>query len=370
MSLGEDELLLLIRALHEGAMDPGAWLRALELLSQAFGGASLLAGITPDGIGSFALAGFRMARESVSLINGALANRIDNPIFRAVPRAPLHCPVILSDRLSAAELTSSSVYRQAMRPSGIHHVMTVVVDIVDGGFVSLSLGRPETARDFDADEAALAARLGPHLAIVLRVQCELARSRGATDEAIGVLDAIDRGVVLTSSDGRISMMNRDAERLLAARDGLSRAHGCICAARPEDTGRLLALIARAADGVGGAMAVARPSLRTAYGVQVVPIAAARFAEASKAKAVLLIRDPDIEAHASTDLIMDFYGLSLAEAVLVLKLCDGASLRAAATAIGISPNTAKTQLKSVFDKLGIARQSQLTHRVSRDLMASR
>ena len=51
-------------------------------------------------------------------------------------------------------------------------------------------------------------------------------------------------------------------------------------------------------------------------------------------------------------------LSRAEARLVSELCSGGTLASAAKRIGISLNTAKTELASVFSKTGTSRRSDL------------
>jgi len=56
-------------------------------------------------------------------------------------------------------------------------------------------------------------------------------------------------------------------------------------------------------------------------------------------------------------------VTLAEARLTLKLLEGLSLTAAAEALGISRNTARTQLSSVFSKTNLNSQTQLVKLVS-------
>jgi DNA-binding CsgD family transcriptional regulator len=53
-----------------------------------------------------------------------------------------------------------------------------------------------------------------------------------------------------------------------------------------------------------------------------------------------------------------FGLTPAEARLVLRLIAGDSLQAIAKALGIQYETARGQLKSVFHKTGTRRQAEL------------
>jgi pimeloyl-ACP methyl ester carboxylesterase/DNA-binding CsgD family transcriptional regulator len=56
------------------------------------------------------------------------------------------------------------------------------------------------------------------------------------------------------------------------------------------------------------------------------------------------------------------GLTPAEWRLALELREGVAVSDAALALGISVNTARTQVKSIFSKLGISRQSELVRRL--------
>lgn len=56
------------------------------------------------------------------------------------------------------------------------------------------------------------------------------------------------------------------------------------------------------------------------------------------------------------------GLTPAEWRLALELREGTSVADAALSLGISVNTARTQVKSIFSKLGISRQSELVRRL--------
>ena len=61
-----------------------------------------------------------------------------------------------------------------------------------------------------------------------------------------------------------------------------------------------------------------------------------------------------------------YGLTPAEARLTALLVRGHGLASAAEALGVSRNTAKYHLKTVFGKIGISRQTELVRRVLADV----
>src|SRR5262245_18902994 len=59
-----------------------------------------------------------------------------------------------------------------------------------------------------------------------------------------------------------------------------------------------------------------------------------------------------------DVLKTRFGLNSAETRLVVLLFAGASLRSCAKALGIQYETARTYLKSVFQKTGTHRQAEL------------
>jgi DNA-binding CsgD family transcriptional regulator len=68
----------------------------------------------------------------------------------------------------------------------------------------------------------------------------------------------------------------------------------------------------------------------------------------------------------TAFLKNRFGLTPAEARLVLRLVSGDSLRSAAKALGIKYETVRTHLKSIFQKTGTRRQAELVIVVIRSL----
>jgi DNA-binding CsgD family transcriptional regulator len=68
----------------------------------------------------------------------------------------------------------------------------------------------------------------------------------------------------------------------------------------------------------------------------------------------------------TAFLKNRFGLTPAEARIVLRLVSGDSLRSAAKALGIKYETVRTHLKSIFQKTGTRRQAELVIVVIRAL----
>ena len=78
---------------------------------------------------------------------------------------------------------------------------------------------------------------------------------------------------------------------------------------------------------------------------------------------LFVHDPDEDAPVIEDMLSDAFGLSHAEAAVAARIWQGDSVSEAANALSISPNTVKTHLKVVFEKIGVDRQAGLVRKIA-------
>jgi DNA-binding CsgD family transcriptional regulator len=79
--------------------------------------------------------------------------------------------------------------------------------------------------------------------------------------------------------------------------------------------------------------------------------------------LVLVTNSDASAPDLAARLRELWGLTPAEASLVLTLLDSESLQSAADRLGISRNTAKTHLASAYSKIGVTRQSDLAKRIA-------
>jgi len=142
-------------------------------------------------------------------------------------------------------------------------------------------------------------------------------------------------------------MNRVAERLVDERAGLR-----VVEARP---------------GVARALRIRRDGGARDLGVVVrsVPPAEASDRLDSPA-AVVFIRGPAEDVPLARETIRQLFDLTPAEASLAALLAAGHKLDRAANELGITRNTARAHLRSVFSKSGATRQAELVHLISRSV----
>ena len=193
----------------------------------------------------------------------------------------------------------------------------------------------------------------------------------AVDEYIytiygAVLDALREPLACVLPDGRLLRANPAFEQLLRSGHVLSNKQGILRIADPALQRQFLRAL-RECCGLAEAGASNEPdapfTLRVDQRsgapvfVTIAPLADAQAGSWDCRPCALVRIDAPVH-HLSGAILMKALDLSRAEARLVSELCSGGTLASAAQRIGISLNTAKTELASVFSKTGTSRRSDL------------
>ena len=186
---------------------------------------------------------------------------------------------------------------------------------------------------------------------------------------VGLSEALSRlsiGVFALDSLGRVVFSNPVGERLLG--DGLVLVNGRLRVGAAPERAALEAAIEQMTRAAPEDLAaeskpilIHRTKAERPLAVYVLPIAlpshpAAQFL--THARAIVLAIDPEASGPADPALVRDVLGLTLGEARVAALVGSGLSPRESAENLGITEETARTVLKRVFSKTGVARQSEL------------
>jgi DNA-binding CsgD family transcriptional regulator len=204
--------------------------------------------------------------------------------------------------------------------------------------------------------------LRPHIKAAL--QSLLAASPDASANLQATLDALALGVILLSPEGRVVAMNRAAERLLAENGGLQAGREGLLAEHAADSARLKQLVAEATAAPGGAglepagvLTVSRRNHSPLH-LLVSPVRGFHLDAKRPIRAVVFAGDPAHGVGPTNDTLRVLFGLTPAECRVAILLADGHSPATIAEMVGVSRNTLKTQMSSIYGKTGTSRQAQL------------
>ena len=147
-----------------------------------------------------------------------------------------------------------------------------------GSVVYLAAMRPRHNAPFGADEMARLRPLLAHLEQAVRLHRRLTLLESERNEAKHALDLLPTGILFVGDNGEILMANRRAREILEAGEGLIVRRGRMQAEDREESERLRAMIAGAAQTArgrgtraGGAMAVSRRSRARSLSVLISPM---------------------------------------------------------------------------------------------------
>jgi DNA-binding CsgD family transcriptional regulator/PAS domain-containing protein len=227
--------------------------------------------------------------------------------------------------------------------------------------------RSRRAAPFDEGDRAKMQQLLPHLQRALQVHTKLDLAERGRNFGMEVLSDLAAAVIVVSKDAKILFANQAAERMLESGTDLAITRGRLVPQNPEQKKTFERLVAGAAEtsaGKGassGALFTLTDQSGHPISILISPLRAGQsgFGPGLPA-AVLIFSEPGAEAFpkGAEQALGSAYNLTRAEARLAAALAAGETLSEYAGRSGVSLNTAKTQLRQAFAKIGCSRQADL------------
>lgn len=272
------------------------------------------------------------------------------------------------DLASPDELERHPFYQDFGRHYGFYWFCAFTVHPTGSPPLAISIRRARETGAFDSSDAAVVARLAPHLARALEVAARAAAADRTATSIVETLDLAGLGVFALGSDARVLFCN-DVARFAYAPD-LEVVAGRLSAARTSSRAAVEALVAETLAVARGTRVDAPPALvlkrrepgRAPLVLRGVPLAR-RHAEVvlrmgQVPRALIVVTEPDARRHLDVRVVQEAFDLSPAEAPLAVAIGTGLTLQGAAREFGLSEATVRSVLKTVFQKTGVSRQAEL------------
>jgi DNA-binding CsgD family transcriptional regulator/PAS domain-containing protein len=358
---------------YEAAVEPQLWVRVLERFADLAGGAKAWMPTLSlsDGGGDGLLARIEPERQTSYFEYYAQVN----PFFiedQVGPNANWPLRVVTDEDLFRKEdFVRTEYYNDFLRPQDIHSCAIVRLARHNNLETTLNLSRPFGRGQFTKEDISVAGLLQPHVVRALKINQSLGLRTQVTAHLADVLDQSPHGLFLLDATGAIQHANREAERLLAAADGLCSVGGQLSAALRGAASTLEQLIRRAASPdltlrSGGSMSITTPLRDAPISVTVAPLRPERFGATPAGWVLVCATDLAREVKAPDELLRQLFGLTAAEARVALALFEGASPRDAAAMLGVSFNTVRNQMTRIFEKTLTHKQSDLMRLIMRTM----
>lgn len=271
----------------------------------------------------------------------------------------------LLELVDEQEYRASELYKTCMEPVGMYDSLGMDMVVPDELEAGLRVTRGEQASRFTQADKDLFKAIYPHLERSIRIHVKMNRVETERSVYAGAIEQMALGSIILDENGRVLSCNHMAQQILAEHEHLSIARGVFQIAdkeRSEELKRLLeeALSASADEPViAAAMRIPRRKAGSDLGALVRRIPASEWSEGQSVPSVaIFISDPDLNVETPVQIITRLFGFTPTEALLAMRLANGASLDEAAEQLNISRNTARTHLRAVFTKTGVSRQTLL------------
>jgi DNA-binding CsgD family transcriptional regulator len=268
--------------------------------------------------------------------------------------------------ITEAEKDRHMYYDWHGRHSDTRHRLLGIINPVPRIQSGITLHRTRGRGDFEPQTVERFTALFGHIERALEIGFRLGTLGCWEQVSLDLLDRNPLAIVLLDEGGRVILANRAARALGAARDGLVLTRDGLALLRAPDDRRLQQLIGAALNtaagtgaSAGGAISALRPSGKRPFSILVSPLSGSSFAMTKlRPAACIVIADPEQREPIPVERLRELFGLTPAEARLAARLAAGEELRAAADALGIRYQTARTQLIAIFRKTQTQRQGEL------------
>jgi len=341
-----DDRERLVGLIYEGVTNEEVWQELLALLGNRLNAAG-----TGLGLQDMATHEFRAVAEAgidVGLHETYRRLAPENRIWQAIGRAGR--PMADWMVMPKSELVASPLYTEWFVPQGFHGVMAAPILARESlsGVVVAFCGKRRG--DFAEADVNLLAGFAPHLGRAVSMRLEREQLLGELHVNRQLLDQAEDAVLLLDRELQVIHGNIAARALLDSGDGLRLRHGRLVTGHPEDD-----------TPTREDFAIARRRERRPLLVKVTQLGSSGIAGPFAGAAwAVRISGPEARHKPDPRVLQRLFGLTPAEAGVVLEMLPPRSEDEAASHRGVTKSTFRAQLHAAYGKLGVNGRDGLVH----------
>jgi DNA-binding CsgD family transcriptional regulator len=208
----------------------------------------------------------------------------------------------------------------------------------------------------------------PHLKRALNIHSEFTHLRLRQDALLKGLDRLVIGLILYDHNAQPVYINPTAKSIINQHPALQMQDGDLVLINSEDEKHLRKTIIDTAEidpddswKQSVAIGITHPDIESPLPLLVTPMHAHMITsdlDYEGARVAVFLSDPNLQQPISVDSLVSVYNLTPSESQVAISLANGHSIDKIAKSSNHSAHTIRSQLKSVFRKTGVARQSEL------------
>lgn len=359
----------LSQAIYEGVLESPPWktlLKALESYMQVSSATIVLR--RPQ----FFDPGFTVYLYSES--DGGALEEFTNSAYRDSPFAQLPEKKVftLEDRVAHSELNTAqfSKFLSAYDVSDL--IGFDVFDRATGIRLRLRLVRTGGAPAFCQKDRTRLATMIPLMNKALKLYSAYTHNSFIEEFYKELLGSMGVASIILNEKLEVLSSNKAAKQVLKAKDGLFVLQNVLCCSESSDQRKMLDVCqelvgtaqSKSSAPQSQSISIARKGSEAKWDAHIRVIKDKKVSFGGRGPILVLLLQGQGNAVGPTPArLIEKFGVTPAEAKLIPLLVDGLTLTGAANALGVSRNTARAQLSSIFVKTGVNRQTQLVKLVS-------
>ena len=274
------------------------------------------------------------------------------------------------DIMDDQQWLGSSFYREFLLPMNVHHVLAADVALDDLTTCCIRICRSQHDPWFSSVDKERLSVILPHVKRAMQLSVEKKRAERSTKLFESVFDTLGVGVMFLDGEGNVSCTNEFAKGMLNDSRGLFLSRGRLAAVSVSDNKSLKQLIATATAAREQGRPTPTESLLVSGGERYGAIGLTlryiggdlNAVHDDEAVFAVFFRDLSQDTNVSEEVMRKLFSLTVAEATLASLLVKGLTIDDAAEQLHVSRNTIRTQLQSVFSKLGCYRQTDVVRTI--------
>ncbi len=262
--------------------------------------------------------------------------------------------------------------KMLLEPIGIRYVHGFNIVNESDWQVAIGLHRGNEAQAFTEQEMSLLEDLHPHFERSIKIQKEFTRLRMHRTALTAGLANITLGIILLDQDGCLLYANPVALMIVENHPAINLTKSGIYATNPAQNNEIQKAIHEVTHQENNtdtySLGLRHPDIEHPLAIT---IAAHQEVEYDKDAewisepnntAVIYLSDPSAKTQVSPEALQKRYSLTKAEALVAISIANGLPIKQIARIKQVSLSTVKSQVKQIFQKTGVGRQSELVRLV--------
>lgn len=367
MRLDDDGWLSVADAFNAAGTGAGSWYDALNALAEVTGSrSSQLVGVGSSNAVPFnVVTGVPSEWERDFAASGG-GDPQRNPIIGAALATP-ELNVVTTAQFLPAEVRRRNEFMQWQERHYELRTACLTPLIKDADMhVGIAVLRTNKQGEIGARQRAVFASIAPHIRAAVRAQ--IAMEHQGAPLIAGAMEALSQAVFVCDARGTVKAMSPAAEALVLGGD-LRLKNGVLGSSVAVESRALREAIAVAVRGVLRPGAPAASSVLVTRGmdvplmVEVVPLPRRDFSFGFEPRALVVARGTKPAPARIKELLRMTYELTATEAEIVSALVGGEAPKTLAYKRGVAVGTVRSQIRSIYAKVGVTRLSELIARVN-------